>query len=445
MSRQVITPAKRLAGELRVPGDKSISHRALLISAVGEGPCLISGSSAGEDVEATRGAIETLGVVISHSYPHPKGEAASGRELDREILVEGRGWEGLAPSPDVIFCQNSGTTARTLLGVLAGRPFEARLDGDASLRRRPMARVIEPLRSMGAAFEAEADEDRLPLRIVGGALTGIDHRSLVASAQVKTAVLLAGLQAGGRTSFAEPARSRDHTERLLEYLKVPIARETDRLIVKSTNIRNPSSLSVPGDLSSAAFLLVAAAILPGSEVTVRGVGLNPTRTGILDALRRFGAEVRIDPAPDESGEPLGDVTVKARDRLPVRVDGAEVVRTIDELPLIAVLGAFAEGETVIADAAELRIKESDRISALAAGLRTLGVDVRTAPDGMTVSGPATIPGGATVDAAGDHRIAMALAVAALAGGGDPTLVEGWESVGVSYPGFASALQALVEP
>lgn len=443
MSRQIITPARRVSGELSVPGDKSISHRALLISGIGEGDCAISGLSSAEDVGATRGALEALGVVISHIHPRLQTPIASSRGLGRQILVEGRGWDGLTAPQDVIFCQNSGTTARTLLGVLAGRGFEARLDGDASLRRRPMGRVVEPLRLMGATIDLQGEGELLPLRISGGALAGIDHRSPVASAQVKTAILFAGLQAGGETAFSEPAVSRDHTERLLEYLKVPISRSTDRLIVKSTNIRNASSLNVPGDLSSAAFLLVAAAILPGSEVTVRRVGLNPTRTGILDVLRLFGADVTIEDQKEDSGEPRGDVTVRAGDRLPVRLSGPAVVRTIDELPLVAVVGALAEGETVITDAGELRVKESDRIATLAAGLAAMGASVETAPDGLTVRGGGQLRA-AKVDSAGDHRIAMALAVAALAADG-PTEIAGWDSVGVSYPGFESALDSLIEP
>jgi len=302
-----------------------------------------------------------------------------------------------------------------------------------------MGRVIEPLHRMGATIDAE--DGRLPMTIRGTDLTGVEYRSSVASAQVKTAVLLAGLQASGKTAFEEPSRSRDHTERLLEYLGVPIERSIDRLIVKSTDIRNASSLSVPGDLSSAAFLLVAAAILPGSEVTVRDVGLNPTRTGILDVLRRFGADVAISRQRDECGEPRGDVTVRAADRRPVEIAGADIVRTIDELPLVAVLGAFGEGETVIRDAAELRVKESDRIATLAAGLRAMGVEVRVFDDGMAVAGPAKLQG-AGVESAGDHRIAMALAVAGLAAEA-PTEVSGWESVAVSYPEFGRDLDSLV--
>jgi len=440
MSRQIIKPAKRLAGELRVPGDKSISHRALLIAGIGEGDCAISGLSTADDVSATRAALEALGVVISHTNSQVEVLKPSTGTLDSQILVEGRGLAALRPSPDAIFCQNSGTTARCLAGILAGRPFETRLDGDDSLRRRPMGRVIEPLHKMGATVEAT--DDRLPLLIRGSDLTGIDYRSPVASAQVKTAVLLAGLQASGKTAFHEPSPSRDHTERILEFLGVPIERSIDRLIVKSTDIRNASSLSVPGDLSSAAFLLVAAAILPGSEVTVRDVGLNPTRAGILDVLRRFGADVSISRQRDECGEPRGDVTVRAADRRPVEIAGAEIVRTIDELPLVAVLGAFSEGETVIRDAAELRLKESDRIATLAAGLRAMGMEVRVFDDGMAVAGPAKLQG-AGVESAGDHRIAMALAVAGLAAEA-PTEVSGWESVAVSYPEFGRDLDALAE-
>jgi 3-phosphoshikimate 1-carboxyvinyltransferase len=440
MSRQIIRPAKRLVGELRVPGDKSISHRALLIAGLGEGECAISGISTADDVSATRGAMEALGVVMRHTNSQVEASKASTGALDSQILVDGRGFNALKQVEGAIFCQNSGTTARCLAGVVAGRPFQTTLDGDASLRRRPMERVTDPLRAMGARIETT--DGRLPLVIRGGELAGVEYRSPVASAQVKTAVLLAGLQARGETAFEEPAQSRDHTERILEYLGVSIERSIDRLIVKSTDIRNASSLSVPGDLSSAAFLLVAAAILPGSEVTVRDIGLNPTRTGILDMLRRFGADVAVTGEREDSGEPRGDVTVRAADRRPVEISGEDIVRTIDELPLVAVLGAFADGETVIRDAGELRLKESDRIATLAAGLRTMGAEVRVFDDGMAVAGRAKLRG-AQVESAGDHRIAMAFAIAGLAAS-DPTEVGDWESVAVSYPEFGRDLDALAE-
>ena len=442
MSRQVVSAARRLKGELRVPGDKSISHRVALIAGIGEGECAISGLSSADDVNATLRALEALGVVISHSNSQVEASKHLPGGLERKILVHGRGWDGLRAPAAPIFCQNSGTTARTLVGVLAGRPFTTSLDGDASLRSRPMLRVVEPLRAMGASIEGGPEGSRLPLSITGGKLVGIDHDSPVASAQVKTAVMLAGLQASGATSLGEPAPSRDHTERLLMYLGVPIERSTDRLIVKSTDIRNASSLSVPGDLSSAAFLLVAAAIVPGSEVTVHDVGLNPTRTGILDVLARFGAGVEITGVIEVSGEPRGSVTVRAGGAGPVEVSGADVVRTVDELPLVALLGAFAEGETIIQDAAELRVKESDRIATTAAGLAAMGVPVEILPDGLVVKGPARLRG-TRVDSAGDHRIAMALAVAALSAEGD-TEILGWESVRVSYPEFLDDLAVLVE-
>lgn len=442
MRRQIVSPASLVRGIVGMPGDKSISHRCLLFSGVGENACELRGLSPSDDVIATRRALEQLGVVIRLSNGEPEASELSSKELDRKILVHGTGWNGLKAPASPLFCQNSGTTARTLIAVVAGRPFNTVLEGDASLTRRPMGRVVEPLRRMGARIEGAGDGDRLPLEVRGGALAGITHRSDVASAQVKTCMLIAGLQATGETSFQEPATSRDHTERLLRFLGVSIDKLTDRLTVKATNIRNASSLSIPGDVSSAAFLLVAAAILPGSEITVRDVGLNPTRTGILDVLKRFGAEVAVINERQVCGEPRGDVTVRPGDRKSVVVEGADVPRTVDELPLVAVLGAFAEGETVIADAAELRIKESDRISTMAAGLSAMGAMVEMMPDGLSIKGPAKLRG-ARVDPAGDHRVAMALAVAALGADG-PSEIAGAECVSVSYPKFWEDLERLSE-
>lgn len=440
MSTQVIQSVRRLAGEISIPGDKSISHRAVLLSGVAQGSCRIEGLSTGEDVASSVAVLRRLGIVISDSHPPLQPEGRSTAALGSQILVDGRGWGGLRAPGGVLDCGNSGTTARVILGVLAGRPFQATLDGDVSLRSRPMRRVTGPLVRMGASFSSE--NGRLPLMVRGGPLEGIDFTSPVASAQVKTCLILAGLQAAGETSIEEPSPSRDHTERMLEYLGVPIDRSPNRVVVKSTNLQGASSLNVPGDLSSAAFLLVAAAVIPGSEVTVREVGLNPTRTGILDALRQFGAEVRISEERELCGEPRGTVTVRSGDRRPVSVSGPDVVRTVDELPLVAVLGAVAEGETVIADAAELRVKESDRIATVAAGLTAMGVHVETTSDGMVIRGPAGLRG-AQVDAAGDHRIAMALAVAGLAAQGE-TVVGGFESVDISYPSFLADLDRLAE-
>jgi 3-phosphoshikimate 1-carboxyvinyltransferase len=295
---------------------------------------------------------------------------------------------------------------------------------------------------MGASIEGPDGGERLPIAITGGRLSGIDFSSPVASAQVKTALVLAGMQAEGTTTYAEPQPSRDHTERMLKYLGASIEESADRLIVKSTYLQNASSLSVPGDLSSAAFALVAAAVVPGSEVRITGVGLNPTRTGILDVLRVFGAEVLVDGVEEVCGEPRGTVTVRPGDRRPVEVAGSDIVRTIDELPLVGVLGAFAEGETVIRDAAELRVKESDRIATLAQGLTAMGATVETFADGMSIKGHGDLSGG-TVHSRGDHRIAMALAVAGLAAKGE-TEIDGWDAVGVSYPEFLADIEALIE-
>jgi len=402
----------------------------------------ITGISPAADVASSRRAIESLGVRAVESHVNVETLRASTGTLDSQILLESHGYASWASPAAPVDVGNSGTTIRLLLGELAGSRASARLTGDRSIRGRPMARVVEPLREMGATITGADDGEHAPLEVTGTRLHGIVHRLAVASAQVKSAILLAGLLAEGETSVEEPAQSRDHTERLLEYLGVRIVRSGKRLIVKSTNIRN-AKVTVPGDVSSAAFLLVAAALLPGSAVEVRGVGLNPTRTGILDVLQRFGADVRILDVTQECGEPRGTIRISHGDRRPLDVSGDLVVSTLDELPLIALLGTTAEGEMVVRDAAELRVKESDRIAAIVDGLTRLGADIRGTPDGFVVKGPTKLRG-AAVDAAGDHRIAMTLAVAALTAEGETT-ISGWDSVAVSYPGFEQDLQRLVVP
>jgi 3-phosphoshikimate 1-carboxyvinyltransferase len=341
---------------------------------------------------------------------------------------------------DSIDVGNSGTTIRLLLGALAGSSTIAELTGDDSIRRRPMGRVVKPLQAMGASINGDDGGDHAPLRVAGARLRGMDHVLPVASAQVKSALLLAGLLADGETSVEEPTRSRDHTERLFRYLGVPITSSGNRLSVKSTNIQN-ASVTIPGDISSAAFLLVAAALRPDSDVAVEGVGLNPTRTGVLEILRSFGASVEIADAREESGEPVGTVHIRPGDRRPFEIGGDLVVASMDELPLVAVLGTAAHGVTVVRDAAELRVKESDRIAAIVDGLRRMGASIEGTPDGFEVRGPSRLKG-AVVDAAGDHRIAMALAIAALTAD-DETTITGWDSVGISYPGFERDLEQLV--
>jgi 3-phosphoshikimate 1-carboxyvinyltransferase len=327
-----------------------------------------------------------------------------------------------------------------MTGLLSGVPaMEADLIGDSSLMRRPMSRVAEPLRLMGAEISLSS-EGTAPVRISGRTLEGIEYRLPVASAQVKTALILAGLHAEGRTIIEEPQRSRDHTERLMAFLGVDVTRGELRYEVTAAKLVGDRSIDIPRDFSSAAFVICAAALLPGSDVTILGCGLNPTRTAFLDILRRFGAEVEMDDVREVSGEPRGALRVRYAGTRAVRVGSSEVPGAIDELPLVAVLGTAAEGETTVEGAGELRVKESDRIRAIAEGLRRMGGDVREEADGFTVVGPTRLHG-AHVDAGGDHRIAMALAVAGLAAEGE-TVIHGWEAADVSFPRFAEALQAV---
>jgi 3-phosphoshikimate 1-carboxyvinyltransferase len=432
------SPCRQVQGDIRVPGDKSISHRALLVGALGQGPMEIEGLADSGDVGSSLRAVEVLGCDIE-GQAEGEGRRGSGSTStsQRKILLSG-GWQSFqSPSKD-IDVGNSGTTIRFLLGMLAGTKIDAVLTGDASIRSRPMERVATPLRLMGA--EIETTDGLAPVRVRGRPLRGIDYALPVASAQLKSAILLAGLLAEGSTSVQEPRQSRDHTERMLRYLGAQIDQSGNRLIVKSTKLSN-APISVPGDLSSAAFFLAAAAILPGSAITVRDVGVNPTRAGFLDILRAYGADVRIENQRELCGEPRATVHVKAGDRRAIHVGGELALRAIDELTLIAILGALAEGETIVTDAAELRVKESDRVGTMAAGLRALDVSVQTTSDGFVVRGPQKVRGG-EADSAGDHRIAMALAVAALAADG-PTTITGWDATAVSYPGFEHDLLGLV--
>jgi 3-phosphoshikimate 1-carboxyvinyltransferase len=435
-----IQPAIRIEGDWTVPGDKSISHRALIVAAMGEGIATIAGLSSSADVVATLDAVRRLGVKTLDSQVKVERHSSLSNDRDLQILLEGQGTQRWAPPSEPIDVRNSGTTIRTLLGPLSASSIEATLTGDASIKRRPMRRVVEPLRRMGAQIEGEEGGDRAPLKVRGTQLRGMAHRLEIPSAQVKTALLLAGLLAEGETTVLEEVQSRDHTERLLKYLGVPVAESIDGLSVKSTNLRN-AELSIPGDLSSAAFFLVGAAILPGSDLTVRNVGVNPTRLGILEILRDFGANVEVSDETEACGEPRATIRVRPGDRRPVTVAGPVVVRAIDELPLIAVLGSVAEGETVLSDASELRVKESDRIASIVDGLAAMGADIRPTPDGFSVRGPVELRG-ANVDAAGDHRIAMAFAIAGLMSEGT-TSIRGWDSVAVSYPEFERDLEHLV--
>jgi 3-phosphoshikimate 1-carboxyvinyltransferase len=429
-----------LRGSCRVPGDKSISHRALLFGALADGAVEARGLGRGGDNLSTAAALRALGVEIVLA-----GD---------EARVHGVGFAGLTAAAGALDCGNSGTTIRLLMGLLAGRPFETGLVGDASLTRRPMRRVAEPLRRMGATVDGRVDPARPgdvfpPLRVRGGALAGISYDLPVASAQLKSALVLAGLQARGATTLREPGRSRDHTERMLRAMGAPIAVDAGSGAV----IVDPDGwngrlravpIVIPGDLSSATFMFVAAATVAGSDVTVENVGLNPTRAGALDVLAAMGAEIEITAAGDAMGEPVGAVRVRASRLRGTHVAGELALRSLDEIPALAVAAALAEGDTVFADLAELRVKESDRIVAVARELRRAGVVVEERPDGFVVTGlGGRPPAGGAVQPEHDHRIAMAGAVMGLSAG-DETVVPAAD-IATSFPGFADTLAALGAP
>jgi 3-phosphoshikimate 1-carboxyvinyltransferase len=421
------------SAELRVPGDKSLSHRAVMFAALSNGPCEIDGFLPSADCWCTVEAMRALGVEIEVLEENEWGPS--------KLLVRGRGGKLEAPAGP-INCGNSGTTMRLLSGILAAQPFETELYGDESLSRRPMDRVAGPLRLMGAEVEGRSERCTPPIRIRGTRdLKPIAYESPVASAQVKSAILLAGLYANGKTSVTEPYLSRDHTERMLKYLLVKTVRDGNTVSIWGGQTPESRDMRVPGDISSAAFWIVAAAARPGSRLRVRDVGLNPTRSGILSALTRMGARLS-ESIDEENGEPVGSVEVVGHKLRAIEIGGDDIPKLIDEIPIIAVAGALAEGTTIIRDARELRVKESDRISAVAENLRRMGVTVQEFADGMEITGGAQLKG-ATVDSLGDHRIAMAFAIAGLYADGE-TVVRDTDCVNTSYPGFGKELEQLMK-
>jgi len=424
----IVRPTARLRGTLQVPGDKSVSHRYAMLAALAHGVSRISGYAPGADCAATLDCLRALGVAVRHE------DAAT-------IEISGRGPRGLLQPTGPLDARNSGTTMRLLSGVLVAHALEVELVGDASLSRRPMRRVIEPLCRMGGRIAA-AGGDLPPLRIsppAHGVLSGIDYELPVASAQVKSAILLAGLQAQGTTVVREGVPTRDHTERALRAFGVELDAAAGRISIRGGQRPLACALKIPGDSSSAAFLGVAAAALPGSEVWITGVGLNPTRTGWLDVLERAGARIDRDVGGDTGGEPSGTIVVRHGGLGAIRVESAEVPGIIDELPALGALATHG-GEIHVTGASELRAKESDRITALVTGLRALGADAEELRDGFIVRGSRRLAGG-TADAAGDHRLAMAFAIAAL-GAREACTITGADAVGVSYPGFFRALEEL---
>jgi len=417
-----------LKGKIRVPGDKSISHRALILGAIASGQTTIEGLLLGEDPRSTASCFQAMGVEIS--------------ELNTErITIEGKGLENLNEPLDVLNAGNSGTTMRLMLGILAtqkGKFFT--VTGDSSLRSRPMSRVVKPLAQMGAQIWGRKNNSRAPLAIAGETLQPLEYHSPIASAQVKSCVLLAGLAVEGRTTVIEPWLSRDHSERMLQAFGAEIERD---FLANSATIVGPASLKgqkviVPGDISSAAFWLVAASIVEGSELVIENVGTNPTRTGILDVLQFMGANVQIENERLVTGEPVADIRIKSSQLKGCEISGALIPRLIDEIPILAVAAIFAQGTTIIRDAAELRVKESDRLAVIATELTKMGAQIVELPDGLEITGTKTLVG-TEVESVGDHRIAMSLAIAALAAQ-KTTTIRGVEAATISYPNFIATLQ-----
>jgi 3-phosphoshikimate 1-carboxyvinyltransferase len=433
-STVTVRQARDISGEINVPGDKSLSHRAVLFSALADGTTVISGFLPGEDCVCTMRMLQAMGCVI---------------EADTKTRLVVQGTSGkLQPPLEPLDCGNSGTAMRLMAGVLAGQNFTSRLIGDASLSSRPMKRIVDPLRKMGAKIHGVGDKHTAPLDIQGseGKLTGIEYTLPVASAQLKSCLLLAGLFAQGTTSVTEKTPSRDHTERLLAHFHAPPVidlnpeDESKTIRVRGGSKLHARDFSVPGDFSSAAFWIAAAAALPGADLTITNLGLNGTRTGLLSVLLRMGAQI-TETITDSSCEPVGNVRVYGRKLRGTKISGAEIANVIDELPIISAIGAIADGDTEIRDAHELRVKETDRIAAMATNLRAFGVGVTEHDDGMTIHGGATLTG-AKVGSFGDHRIAMSCAVLGLFAKGETTITE-TGCIATSYPTFQDDLNKIV--
>ncbi len=419
-----------LVGRVRIPGDKSISHRALMLGALAEGETTIEGLLLGEDPRSTAACFRALGAEIS--------------ELNTDrVTVRGIGIGNLQEPIGVLDAGNSGTTLRLMLGILASHPGRFfTITGDDSLRSRPMGRVVKPLTLMGAEIWGRQDNTLAPLAVRGQALKPIHYQSPIASAQVKSCILLAGLMTEGTTTVTEPALSRDHSERMLRAFGAEVIVDPDTIsasVVGRTTLRGQAVI-VPGDISSAAFWLVAAAIVPGSDLTIENVGINPTRTGILDVLQQMGADITLENERDAAGEPVADLRVRYGPLTGCEIGGAIIPRLVDEIPILAVAAAVAQGKTVIRDAAELRVKESDRLAVMAAALQQMGATLTEQPDGLEITGPVQLVG-ADVDSHTDHRIAMSLAIAALVARGTTT-IDRAEAAAISYPDFVPTLERL---
>ncbi|MEA1964968.1 MAG: 3-phosphoshikimate 1-carboxyvinyltransferase [Candidatus Aerophobetes bacterium] len=424
-----VRSARCLKGEITLPGDKSISHRALILSSIAQGKSVIKGLQKGRDCLATLNNLKLMGIEIE--------------EREDGIVVWGRGLSGLKEPEDILNCENSGTTMRLLSGLLAGRDFYSVLSGDKYLQKRPMRRVTEPLRRMGAFIFGRENGQFPPLTIVGRRLKGIDYFSPIPSAQVKSCLLLAGLNAKGKTVVREPYLSRDHTERMLKFLGVKIKVGNLRVSLEGGAQFSGRDIVVPGDISAASLFIGGAAILKGSKVKILNVGLNPTRRGFINVLLKMGADIRVANLKRVYEEEVGDLEVRGKNELKgITIDGEMIPRLIDEIPILAVVGCFVQGETVIKDAQELRVKETDRIKAVVKELRKLGADIEEEDDGMIIKGKKGLKG-AECKSWGDHRMGMALAVAGLAAEGGVRISD-VECIATSFPDFWEILNSVVE-
>ncbi len=424
MRRLRVSGGRPLSGEIRIPGDKSISHRALLLGAIADGNSKITGFLPCNDCLATLACVRALGIEVE-------------KHDETSLVIHGKGRHGFLPPEAALDCMRSGTAMRLLIGILAGQLFDSVLTGEEQLRRRPMARVVDPLVQMGARIETEGGH--APLTVHGRDLHGITYEMPVASAQVKSAILLAGLYANSSTTVRQPAPTRDHTERMLSAMGAKIKTDSDSVTITPSPL-SPVSISIPGDFSSAAFLIVAGTVIPNSELTLRGVGINLTRTGLLDVLSAMGADIKVKSLRHAGNEPVADLTIRTAALRGIEIGGETVVRMIDEFPILAVAATQAEGTTIVRNAAELHVKETDRIATVAEELSKLGARIEPTPDGYVVQGPTPLHG-AAVSSHGDHRLAMALAVAGLAADG-ATEIDDIGCTNDSFPDFVRLMRAI---
>ena len=426
---QLQTGIKSLKGELTIPGDKSISHRSVMFGAISRGKTTISNFLPGEDCLSTIACFRALGVDINMDDPD-------------KVVINGKGFEGLKEPEEILDVGNSGTTIRLMMGILSGRPFFSVIKGDASIGKRPMTRVTKPLSQMGAIIDGREKGEFTPLAIRGGNLKGIEYTLPVASAQVKSSILFAGLQAEGVTTIYEPSKTRDHTERMIRKFGGEVTSDGLVVSVKGGQNLHGTDVYVPGDISSAAFFLVAGAVLPDSELILKNVGLNPTRTGIIDVMKEMGADMEIINQRGDEFEPIGDIIIRTSSLKSTEIEGDMIPRLIDEIPVIALLATQAEGTTVIRDAEELKVKETNRIDTVVNELRKLGANIEATDDGMIIRGRTSLTGG-TVSSHGDHRIGMMLAIAALLAK-EPVYLENPDAISISYPEFFTHLQSVIE-